>query len=87
MCELRNETKTSSVAEYEAGRKFTVDIDTYLRDLSAAYTSADFMLSGYHPIDNITIHTQLDDAVAEFKAKSSSIYDSITDAKAHEVQA
>lgn len=74
MCELPNTTQTDQVSVYLAGRKFTKDLDQYVYDVSAAYDDSWFMLSDYHPSDNITIHNQLDDALAEYHDRSMTQY-------------
>lgn len=87
MCELRNETQTSSVSAYQAGRRFTASTDEFLRELSASYDTAYFMLSGYAPVDNITIQSQLDECLATYKQKQTETYDRTLSNSVNEFQA
>lgn len=74
MCELPNTTKTSDPDTYLANRNFTVDLDNYVYEVSAAYVDTYYMLSDYLPAENITIRSQLEDSLSEYKNKLSEVY-------------
>lgn len=70
MCELPNTVVTTDPVEWNAQRKFTIDIDNYISDISAAYDSSNYILSSFSPIQNSSIQYQLIDALDDYKQKA-----------------